>query len=537
MASCLGVYIGENLIKYAKVSKDNTKYKIENYGIKFYEDNIEQSLKQIVDETFGYKIPISANLTNEHYTNFEIFGLLKEMDKTKSIRTEFEYFCTEKGKNRLTLEYRTIKSPEIKDKDKNNVLCVYSEKGDLTERINLFDSYRMCNLSPVSLAIHKVQKNDIDNVMFVNLEDKVELTTIVNGTPYRVDVLDFGIAEIIKKIADKENSISKAYDICKNTTLYTADSQNLQSDNSEYLEYIIPTLNKIIDEIRNVIDKNNIEIDKLYISGMGIVINNIDLYFQENFLNYKCEIVSPYFVDRNSLKLNIRDYIEVNSAIAMALQGLEKDRAGTSFVGTSDNLQRLKELLTSDVSTLKSSRAESKQKKYRQPIKINNIVCVRFAYSMLILLAIYIIITSFIANMINKKIAVTQDVIDDTKTKNEQVAKTTALIEARAENYESILKQLQEANDRITESYLRKNAIPNLLSEIMFAIPKEAQLLSVSNTEDKHVVIQAQAQEYQYLGYFKSELQNQAILVNVTSTSGTRVNDMIQVTIEGDLPY
>ena len=71
----------------------------------------------------------------------------------------------------------------------------------------------------------------------------------------------------------------------------------------------------------------------------------------------------------------------------------------------------------------------------------------------------------------------------------------------------------------------------------MFAIPKQAQVLSINNTDEKHVVIQAQSSEYQYLGYFKSEIQNRAILVNVTSTSGTRVNNMIQVTIEGDLPY
>ena len=71
----------------------------------------------------------------------------------------------------------------------------------------------------------------------------------------------------------------------------------------------------------------------------------------------------------------------------------------------------------------------------------------------------------------------------------------------------------------------------------MFAIPKEVQLIALDNSNEKHVVIQAQAEQYQYLGYFKSELQNKAILVNVTSTSGTRSGNMIQVTIEGDLPY
>ena len=36
MASCLGLYIEENIIKYAKVSKDNDIIKIDSVGIKFY---------------------------------------------------------------------------------------------------------------------------------------------------------------------------------------------------------------------------------------------------------------------------------------------------------------------------------------------------------------------------------------------------------------------------------------------------------------------------------------------------------------------
>ena len=72
----------------------------------------------------------------------------------------------------------------------------------------------------------------------------------------------------------------------------------------------------------------------------------------------------------------------------------------------------------------------------------------------------------------------------------------------------------------------------------MFAVPKEVQILLIQNTNEKHITIEAQSSEYQYLGYLKAELQNRAILINVTSTSGTREsNDMIKVTIEGDLNY
>ena len=48
MASCLGLYIENNLIKYAKVSKNNNESaKVESFGVKFY-DNVESAIKQII---------------------------------------------------------------------------------------------------------------------------------------------------------------------------------------------------------------------------------------------------------------------------------------------------------------------------------------------------------------------------------------------------------------------------------------------------------------------------------------------------------
>ena len=49
MSSSLGLYIENNLIKYAKVSKNNDLIKVESFGIKFYE-KLEDSIKQIVEE-------------------------------------------------------------------------------------------------------------------------------------------------------------------------------------------------------------------------------------------------------------------------------------------------------------------------------------------------------------------------------------------------------------------------------------------------------------------------------------------------------
>ena len=53
MASCLGLYIENNLIKYAKVSKDKDTFKVETYGIKFFEQIL---LKKIIYGLMNLKV-------------------------------------------------------------------------------------------------------------------------------------------------------------------------------------------------------------------------------------------------------------------------------------------------------------------------------------------------------------------------------------------------------------------------------------------------------------------------------------------------
>ena len=66
---------------------------------------------------------------------------------------------------------------------------------------------------------------------------------------------------------------------------------------------------------------------------------------QEYLRNTHCEILKPSFINNNS-KINIKDYIEVNSAISLALQGLEKN-VNINF--TKESLaERAKMLLKSD---------------------------------------------------------------------------------------------------------------------------------------------------------------------------------------------
>ena len=98
MSSCLGLYIENNIIKYAKVSKDHDNLKIDAFGIKFYE-KLGDAIDQVVEETYSQKTPISVNMSEEMYNYFNMYALLTKSDLQKAIKTEFEAYCADKGYN------------------------------------------------------------------------------------------------------------------------------------------------------------------------------------------------------------------------------------------------------------------------------------------------------------------------------------------------------------------------------------------------------------------------------------------------------
>ena len=227
MANCLGLYIESNLIKYAKVSKDHDNLKVEAFGLKFYDD-LEQTIKQIVEETYSFRTPISINLSDEMYTYFDVFSLLGKNYLPKVIKTEFDSYCTEKGYNPNVFETRYALVDSLEDKEKIRVINVSANKQELNRKAAVLDAYKLSAITPVSMSITNITNlSEKDNVLIVNMEDNTILTTITNQKIYNINIIDEGSSEILSRINLKENSYSKAYDACKNTTIYTAEGIEL----------------------------------------------------------------------------------------------------------------------------------------------------------------------------------------------------------------------------------------------------------------------------------------------------------------------
>ena len=539
MSNCLGLYIEENLIKYAKVSKDHDNLKVESFGVKFY-DKLGQAIDQIVEETYSQKTPISINLSEEMYNYFDMFALLSKNDLQKAIKTEFESYCVDKGYNPNVFEsrYAVVDYPD--DKEKIKVIHIAENKIELNKSSQAFENYRLMNISPISMAISNLlDTEEKQNALIVNIENETTVTRILQNKIYNIEKLEQG-SEFLSKINLKENSYSKSYEICKNTTIYTSEGRELQAEQSSYLDDIMPTLYNLVGQIRRIINTNTEKINKVYITGTASLINNVDLYFQEYLDDVNCEILRPYFIDTNTRDINIKDYIEVNSAISLAMMGLGEGIQGMNF--RKANFQdKMPSWLKIDINPEKTE----KEKKYLgglltwdlgQKLDKTEMGLIRIASALFILVIIYSAFSALLSNQMDKKNSEAQESITSTQAEISKANQDKSTLQTRISDYNSLINQIERANSDQEDRNKTRNSIPNLLNQIMSVIPVNVQLTSIEDTGEGHIVINAQSDKYEQLGYLVAKMKNDVILRDVESTAGQKDNNVVTIKIEGDLP-
>lgn len=550
MQECLGISINNKLIRYARVSKDNDIYNVTSYGVKFY-DNIDTAINQILSETDNHTIPVSSEISNEKYYYFNIFSLANRNYAEKAIKTEFESFCTENHLNKNLYDSRYIYTKNVQNQDQSKIIYVYDSENELAERKAAFGNADLETLVPMTTTLPnlmKVEKNR--NSMIINLEERTTITTIINQAIYNVDILDEGMEEVLDKISERENSYSKAYEICKNSTIYTMETTE-GTGNNEYLQYIVPTLYKIVQEIQKIKERFP-KIDNIYLTGMGTVINNIDLYFKEYFKESKVEILKPFFLE-DKMNINIKDYIEVNSAIALALQGLGLGIKNLNFMKR-DWKTELKTLLSSDVNM-----KDIKMTKFNLKLKNKNVnlkskvdlsgeldrverLLLRDCAVVLIVIIMYSVGSSILVKQINAKIKETDDVTLYANSQLSLANSDSSKVNERTKDYQKYKTNLENVSSAIETKRSRKNQITTMLNKIVYNIPKEVQLTEIKNTETtdsgktvQHIIIHAQSTKYEQLAYFKAKMKNANVLDNITSTEGQKDGEYVKIIIEGDL--
>ena len=546
MSSCLGLYIENNIIKYAKVSKENNIIKIESFGTKVLE-NIEKNIEQIIEETDSYKIPVIINSTDETYNYFYLFNMLTQKDLNDMINTEFETKCAEKQLNVDTYESRYILVNDLDDKEKIKAIHISANKVDLAKKINKLEKYKLSSITPLPISISNLLEftntENKENIMIVNIEETTTVTTIIEQKIYEIKKIEQGIGEILKKVKEKEASELKAYEIIKNSTIYTNEGTDIEYEDTTYLDDIMPTIYNIVGTIKKLTNESVNKIDKIYITGTAALINNIDIYFQDYLEDIRCEILKPYFLKSMIVETNTKDYIEVNSATALALQGIDEGIKGVNFQ-KEDWKNKLPSWMTQEIGG--SGKKRKNNKKVDLNIDIDSILSrtektlIHFMIPVISCLVIYVAASIFITNKLNDDYQKALLAEADTKQQIELVKSDIEKINQKTDDYNKMIQNFETQTERIRKNTAAKQAIPKLLKKLSKVIPKEVRIMSIENTEDDHIQIIANSPDYDKLGIFLAKLKltkgDDTILKNVISNSAIRENKHVVVVIEGDLP-
>lgn len=595
MPNCLGVYVEKNLIKYAKVSRDKASslFDVKAYGVKFY-DNLEQTVKDIIRETNSSSDDLCMNITRENYVEFDVFNKLKPKDIKELLKTEFESYCAEKGLPASVLEMRYALVRNTNKADSYKAICISANKAELSNLGQMFETEKLTSLASMPMSISNILKNKGlgEQVAIVNIEDETTVTVITKGEVSKIAVIPIGMEDILSRLADKFNSYAKAYEACKGITLSFDGSYSLEDDQQQVMELLLPAMYDLRERVKKAIAEYGAEIRKIYLTGTGIVINNLDLYFGEVFEAQVCEILRPFFISKEAS--NLKDVIEVNSATALAMnglgfndkeldfmQGLQGSLGNVNLKRTwdrflkSDGIQKIQTFAKglTDKSPDKPSIKEMFQKTFAKKDKGENTSgnrpkiefdenvgsgtiinaepeeekthfsgldtfdawLIRTAISLLVIFVAYVGLACYTEDVIQAKIEEADQNIATAQKQIENVDTDRNYIVTQTTEYQTKTNKLTRILDQIKAKTERSFDVPNFMSQLMFIIPEDVRVTSVVVNSNREVSVEATSGKYAQLGYFVSRLKLENALKYVDMEVISMDND-IKIRVNGVLP-
>ncbi|MBR4111261.1 MAG: hypothetical protein IKK43_06230 [Clostridia bacterium] len=585
MPSCLGICIEKNLIKYAKLTKDKSSSltTLNSFGIKFY-DSLADTVREIISETQSENTPICVGLNTEDYTSVNVFSKLSSKDVKSLVTTNFNSICEEKNVNSAVLDMRYILVRNTGDQDTYKAICIAAHQTELTNLGQVFGQYKLTGITSVGLANAHLLKNKGvgEKSAIVNIEDDTKITVFNNGEIAELITIPLGMDEIFARVSEKYNSYSRAYDACKGVDVYANTSYSMDEDTKEINEILLPILYDLKQRIIAALYQYKDTLRNLYITGTGVIINNIDLYFEDAFTGAKCEVLIPYFINRD--RTSIKDVLEVNNALAIAAYGVDGVNKETDFFASGGYLKNeanknklKKQISMKDIMNVANEwmtnvdnkmKRKVKSKDRRNSIAFDDEVeqldqlggagempkaeadsssdeyydpfeewLTRIAISAFVAFAAYAGVSHYTGQLLDEKISVANTRIADSQKEIKLVENDITYIGAQKEDYDAKTEKLQRILETIKTKEERSFDIPNLLSRLMFSIPEEVKVTSVRIYDESDTVkISAESGRYAQLGYFVSRLKLEGILEDVNMEVVSMDTSSIKININGVLP-
>lgn len=599
MASCLGIYLNNSVVKYAKLTSDNgNNVKIESYGVRFIKESQMDTLKNIIDETNSSNTPIIMNPQGSRFINYQMFDQVQNSGVANDVaKMEFESWCEKNAKVPDRYTY-IFKNAEIKNEEnKFNSVIDFTEKAFLKEYQKIGES-DVSAIYPPELLLGRLVPKEEQNYMLVNLDNTLSLQVFLDGKLRDIRFYDVGMEQILNDFAAKLGSYQKAYEACKQLNVYSDDAAN----NDKLLESIAePVLQEILRNIAGMATRYKGKIAKVILTGTGIVFTNIDILIRE-FINLRCEILKPECVNVTNIR-NIAEALETTLAISLANEYFIQQDTDLNFMVSNSKLKRKvnsffakllkpnpkKNVQPKNVNKNVSQNSNMQSMKMAPNASMNpnnnigmqanpkgpngnmqkqNIFATMFnkqspsqqASSEAIGAFVVTDTTDFIAMCVGivavvVLVAYTSFTLIYTKSVNDNLkkiesAKTTiqkntasvkadtSYISASTTKYQEINSKVSDVVEKIENNKIGKFSTYNVasfLQNIVKVIPRNVRLTSLTSDDNKNIVLTATSSSYADLGYFVAALKINSTLKDV-KINKIENGDVTTVEIGGELP-
>ena len=530
MGACLGICLGDKLVKYARLEQDDKTKNISlnSYGTKYVTGDAKEVIPQIISETASTGVPLCLSLPNAYNMTTEVLKQLGKNDVNSVIGLEVGDYATSKGINEKTLEYRYMLANSRQSTDSYTAQIYVGEKSDIAEYTE-DETLKgvVAGMYPIEYVLTGLIKN-YSNYLLLNVEDKTSLIYVCGDKVTKINEIDVGMKNILDAIAEREGSYSKAYDICKGINVYT-DDEGLSQDLEKIIE---PVIQDLLNRVRNNLTESNIKVEKIYLNGLVNLFINIDVLF-EQFFSITTEKVRPHFLEVEEAKYNMAEVIEVNEATALAYEGLTKSKNELNFVAKQSSKFSLKGIKLGGTSGGKKTFVMPNINKE----KIENAMMFATLTAGTVFTGYVAFSSIYNAEMVRLAKKVTEKT-NALKLETATINTDISYIKNNTDKYTTYNNYISQTVEKIREGKIGKYTtynVANFMQKVAKYIPTNVQLETISSNDNKTVTIVAKSTSYAELGYFISQLKLQGILENV-KTGKVEHGTSITVTIGGDLP-
>ncbi len=549
MSSCLGIYIGEKVVKYAKLTREENSSRIKaiTYGTKIHLGNKSDIISNIVTATGSEGVPVCINSEGERIHKTEVLRIISKNDLESLVDLEVVDFTGNEDKNERSYVYKYVLLDSLVSRDNYTANIVIQDRPEVDKYLS-DENTSVVSMYSLPYVLDEIAPKEVSNYLIIDMNENTDLIFVSDGKLLDVINMDLGMKKIMDTFPEMLGSYQKAYDTCKTINVFS-DESNV--NNPELERVIEPVLQDALNRIQNKIRELNLKIDRIYLSGTITLFINSDMLFEQYF-DTPTEKLRPYFIDSKDSNNNMSEVTEANEAFALAYEGLMVERPELDFLRQNKKFGNI----FAKVGKIKSTGAKIVNENNKGPkLKVNrnenvfigniNLEKVKsiliFAnVIMFTLLLVYSVFGGIYNAQMNKQI---ENVVEEKAKVTENTVKVNSditYINSNKEKYSNYVSYVDETIRKINKGEIGKYSTYNValfMLKISKYIPDGVLLKSIKSDSSKHVTIIASSNSYAQLGYFVSQLKLEGILEpSSVRTTAVAHDATITVTIGGDLP-